>query len=138
MRTELRGSSSLHSLSFLKKRTQSATIALTPSPTGKKESRKGFGVFGGDLAGILIDLPDDEKRLLTPRLPGIRKVANAGSYPIDLIGEPDGIRTHDLLIKSQLLYRLSYGLFQRLRKVCELSWLSIGSRVSLVCSRGRG
>src|SRR4249920_816685 len=28
----------------------------------------------------------------------------------DLIGEPDGIRTHDPLIKSQVLYRLSYGL----------------------------
>lgn len=26
-----------------------------------------------------------------------------------LIGEPDGIRTHDPLIKSQMLYRLSYG-----------------------------
>jgi hypothetical protein len=26
------------------------------------------------------------------------------------IGEPDGIRTHDPLIKSQVLYRLSYGL----------------------------
>jgi hypothetical protein len=25
-------------------------------------------------------------------------------------GEPGGIRTHDLLIKSQMLYRLSYGL----------------------------
>ena len=25
------------------------------------------------------------------------------------IGEPDGIRTHDPLIKSQMLYRLSYG-----------------------------
>jgi hypothetical protein len=25
-------------------------------------------------------------------------------------GEPAGIRTRDLLIKSQLLYRLSYGL----------------------------
>jgi hypothetical protein len=28
-----------------------------------------------------------------------------------LLGEPVGIRTRDLLIKSQLLYRLSYGLF---------------------------
>ena len=28
-------------------------------------------------------------------------------------GEPVGIRTRDLLIKSQLLYRLSYGLFGR-------------------------
>ena len=26
------------------------------------------------------------------------------------LGEPDGIRTHDPLIKSQVLYRLSYGL----------------------------
>ena len=25
------------------------------------------------------------------------------------IGEPDGIRTHDPLIKSQMLYQLSYG-----------------------------
>ena len=29
------------------------------------------------------------------------------------LGEPVGIRTRDLLIKSQLLYRLSYGLFWR-------------------------
>src|SRR5262249_11031691 len=29
---------------------------------------------------------------------------------LDFIGEPDGIRTHDPLIKSQVLYRLSYGL----------------------------
>ena len=28
------------------------------------------------------------------------------------IGEPVGIRTRDLLIKSQLLYRLSYGLLR--------------------------
>ena len=27
-----------------------------------------------------------------------------------MVGEPAGIRTPDLLIKSQLLYRLSYGL----------------------------
>jgi hypothetical protein len=30
---------------------------------------------------------------------------------IDFFGEPAGIRTRDLLIKSQLLYRLSYRLF---------------------------
>jgi hypothetical protein len=34
------------------------------------------------------------------------------SYHVVFIGEPVGIRTRDLLIKSQLLYRLSYGLFQ--------------------------
>jgi hypothetical protein len=28
----------------------------------------------------------------------------------DFIGERDGIRTHDPLIKSQMLYRLSYAL----------------------------
>ncbi len=34
------------------------------------------------------------------------------SKPANLLkyGESDGIRTHDLLIKSQLLYRLSYAL----------------------------
>lgn len=31
---------------------------------------------------------------------------------ITLIGDPGGIRTHDPLIKSQMLYRLSYGIFQ--------------------------
>jgi hypothetical protein len=31
----------------------------------------------------------------------------------EIIGEPDGIRTHDPLIKSQVLYRLSYGLTVR-------------------------
>src|SRR4026207_1195814 len=30
-----------------------------------------------------------------------------------LFGEPVGIRTRDLLIKSQLLYRLSYGLSRK-------------------------
>lgn len=30
-----------------------------------------------------------------------------------ICGEPVGIRTRDLLIKSQLLYRLSYGLLPR-------------------------
>ena len=30
--------------------------------------------------------------------------------PIEKIGEPAGIRTLDLLIKSQLLYQLSYRL----------------------------
>jgi hypothetical protein len=32
---------------------------------------------------------------------------------IDFIGEPGGIRTRDPLIKSQVLYRLSYGLFEQ-------------------------
>ena len=32
-----------------------------------------------------------------------------------VIGEPVGIRTRDLLIKSQLLYRLSYGLAEQKR-----------------------
>ena len=31
---------------------------------------------------------------------------------IEFIGEPGGIRTRDLLIKSQMLYRLSYRLPQ--------------------------
>ena len=30
-------------------------------------------------------------------------------YAIDFFGEPDRIRTCDPLIKSQLLYQLSYG-----------------------------
>ena len=37
-------------------------------------------------------------------------------------GEPVGIRTRDLLIKSQLLYRLSYGLavpFENIRGAGE-------------------
>ena len=32
---------------------------------------------------------------------------------IDLYGEPGGIRTRDPLIKSQVLYQLSYGLVRR-------------------------
>ena len=35
-------------------------------------------------------------------------VALKNATPLQ-IGEPDGIRTHDPLIKSQMLYRLSYG-----------------------------
>jgi hypothetical protein len=54
-----------------------------------------------------------------------------------LIGEPDGIRTHDLLIKSQLLYRLSYRLVQWLRGILKLAWLSIGSCVACVYSQAQ-
>ena len=35
-------------------------------------------------------------------------VALKNTTPLQ-IGEPDGIRTHDPLIKSQMLYQLSYG-----------------------------
>jgi hypothetical protein len=34
------------------------------------------------------------------------------SQAFDFIGERDGIRTHDLLIKSQMLYQLSYALLE--------------------------
>ena len=37
------------------------------------------------------------------------------------IGEPGRNRTYDPLIKSQLLYRLSYGLFQVRRTLCTPS-----------------
>jgi hypothetical protein len=33
--------------------------------------------------------------------------------PSRIFGEPGGIRTRDPLIKSQVLYRLSYGLLER-------------------------
>ena len=36
--------------------------------------------------------------------------SDSGGWPPEAIGEPGGIRTHDPLIKSQMLYRLSYGL----------------------------
>jgi hypothetical protein len=42
----------------------------------------------------------------TPR----RGETSAGIVSYCFVGEPVGIRTRDLLIKSQLLYRLSYGL----------------------------
>ena len=35
---------------------------------------------------------------------------SAGSRKLVYVGEPEGIRTLDPLIKSQVLYRLSYGL----------------------------
>jgi hypothetical protein len=37
--------------------------------------------------------------------------ANRLARKLLVFGEPVGIRTRDLLIKSQLLYRLSYGLY---------------------------
>jgi hypothetical protein len=37
-------------------------------------------------------------------------------YLFDFTGERDGIRTHDLLIKSQMLYQLSYALPKGPRK----------------------
>ena len=40
----------------------------------------------------------------------MRREVQLCAQSIDFIGEPVGIRTRDLLIKSQLLYRLSYGL----------------------------
>jgi hypothetical protein len=60
---------------------------------GPKMGRK--GLFGERLFG-LIDHRDGNFQL----------------YIRYLYGEPVGIRTRDLLIKSQLLYRLSYGLFE--------------------------
>ena len=48
---------------------------------------------------------------LLPRLTS--KAARPASSPakvFEKIGEPVGIRTRDPLIKSQMLYRLSYGL----------------------------
>ena len=46
-----------------------------------------------------------------PRLVS-RQPGKLGVHAFKLLkcGEPVGIRTRDLLIKSQLLYRLSYGL----------------------------
>src|SRR5208282_1744183 len=40
-----------------------------------------------------------------------------GVQLLEKIGEPVGIRTRDLLIKSQLLYRLSYGLAAPLENI---------------------
>lgn len=38
------------------------------------------------------------------------EAAGSNSSCLILLGERDGTRTHDLLIKSQMLYRLSYAL----------------------------
>ncbi len=48
-----------------------------------------------------------------PKGPGVATQAP------DLIGEPVGIRTRDLLIKSQLLYQLSYRPTSRLATECQ-------------------
>lgn len=40
---------------------------------------------------------------------------------IENLGERDGIRTHDLLIKSQLLYRLSYALPRAQKAALEIA-----------------
>jgi hypothetical protein len=44
-----------------------------------------------------------------PKAEGENSIAFLIAYHLKN-GEPDGIRTHDPLIKSQVLYRLSYGL----------------------------
>ena len=41
--------------------------------------------------------------------------------PLDFIGEPGGIRTHDPMIKSHVLYRLSYGLTCHIDSLGNLS-----------------
>ena len=54
-------------------------------------------------------------------------------YYIEFIGEPVGIRTRDLLIKSQLLYRLSYGLAaarQDRARACDTSIMDDDARGS--------
>ena len=53
-------------------------------------------------SALPVMLPRDEFRA-EPLMENIVKV-------FDFIGERDGIRTHDLLIKSQMLYQLSYAL----------------------------
>ena len=45
----------------------------------------------------------EEPKVRSPR--DNKKTTFSGGF---CIGEPDGIRTHDPLIKSQMLYRLSY------------------------------
>ena len=46
----------------------------------------------------------------SPSTPGAAATKSTAPQPIDFHGEPGGTRTHDHLIKSQMLYRLSYGL----------------------------
>jgi hypothetical protein len=55
--------------------------------------------------------PKNLPAALTYRLPGSHARSSKYLQAIDLIGEPRWIRTIDPLIKSQMLYRLSYGLF---------------------------
>src|SRR5215510_2903151 len=63
---------------------------------------------------------DKRCTLRRARLVPMRWMRNLGSHPrenygqaIDFIGEPAGTRTQDHLIKSQVLYHLSYGLLAR-------------------------
>src|SRR5262245_23779463 len=63
---------------------------------------------------------DKRCTLRRARLLPMRWMRNLGSHPrensgqaIDVIGEPAGTRTQDHLIKSQVLYHLSYGLLAR-------------------------
>lgn len=49
----------------------------------------------------------------TPREPSPPSTAPAPRAETDFYGDPDGTRTHDTLIKSQVLYRLSYGIAGR-------------------------
>ena len=60
--------------------------------------------FPGDMRG-LADLPDVSAVITLVGYDGCLQTHNQASKTI---GEPVGIRTRDLLIKSQLLYRLSY------------------------------
>ncbi len=45
---------------------------------------------------------------------------------IDIYGEPGGIRTHDPMIKSHVLYRLSYGLTCRINYLIRPGLASLG------------
>ena len=64
---------------------------------------------GPDLR-VLVVLDGDSIVVTEGRSP---EIISPPVSPTLKIGEPDGIRTHDPLIKSQVLYRLSYGLLQR-------------------------
>ncbi len=50
----------------------------------------------------------------TPKPAWLARIVNNS---LIFLGEPVGIRTRDLLIKSQLLYRLSYGLATAVRNI---------------------
>lgn len=56
---------------------------------------------------------------------------------IEILGEPAGARTRDLLIKSQLLYQLSYRLSSRVRVDIEARTAGQGSQVRDARASGR-
>ena len=82
----------------------------------------------------MIMTQEEDQRKLTRRLPGFARCGGSELQVFEMLGEPGKNRTCDPLIKSQLLYRLSYGLSQERRNlVFDSAPVNAGIRLNSGC-----